>query len=76
MSHASLSSPADLLPPSAQYLPQSRRGDGWDALADVEAELEAMDREWVRVHRREREPDFAPRWRLIGLIWTLTFGGL
>jgi hypothetical protein len=42
----------------------------------VEAELEAMDRERVGVHRRGRKPDLALRRRLIGLIWTLTFGGL
>ena len=83
MSHASLASPADLLPPSARCLPWSRRGDGWDALADievfvfaVEAELEAMNRERVGVHRRGRKPDLALRRRLIGLIWTLTFGGM
>ena len=74
---------ADLLPPSARRVPRSRRGDGWDALADlevfvfaVEAELEAMERERVGVHRRGRKPDLALRRRLIGLIWTLTFGGL
>ena len=45
-------STADLPPPSARRVPPSCRGDGWDALADievfvfaVEAELEAMDRE-------------------------------
>ena len=42
----------------------------------VEAELEAMDRERVGVHRRGRKPDLALRRRLIGLIWTLTFGGM
>src|SRR4051812_10664221 len=74
---------ADLPPPSARRIPRSCRGDGWDALADievfaftVEAELEAMDRERVGVHRRGRKPDLALRRRLIGLIWTLTFGGL
>ena len=74
---------ADLLPPSARRVPRSRRGDGWDALADlevfvfaVEAELEAMERERVGVHRRGRKPDFTLRRRLIGLIWTLTFGGM
>src|SRR4051794_13773492 len=76
-------SPTDLPSPSAQHLPRSRRGDGWDALADievfvfaVEAELEAMERERVGVHRRGRKPDLSLRRRLIGLIWTLTFGGL
>ena len=38
----------------------------------VEAELEAMDRERVGVHRRGRKPDPAFRRHLIGLIWTLT----
>src|SRR3954452_8962410 len=81
MPRTSTLSPADL--PSARRLPRSRRGDGWDALADirvfvfaVEAELEAMERERVGVHRRGRKPDLALRRRLIGLIWTLTFGGL
>ncbi|WP_336488130.1 hypothetical protein [Methylobacterium nigriterrae] len=69
--------------PSARRVPGSCRGDGWDALADirvfvfaVEAELEALERERVGVHRRGRKPDLALRRRLIGLIWTLTFGGL
>src|SRR5919107_1524694 len=83
MFRASTLSTADLPPPSARRVPRSRRGDGWDALADievfvfaVEAELEAMERERVGVHRRGRRPDLALRRRLIGLIWTLTFGGL
>ena len=83
MSRADTLSTADLPPPSVRRLPRSRRGDGWDALADigvfvfaVEAELEAMDRERVGVHRRGRKPDLALRRRLIGLIWTLTFGGM
>ena len=83
MFRASTLSTADLPPPSARRVPRSRRGDGWDALADievfvfaVEAELEAMDRERVGVHRRGRKPDFTLRRRLIGLIWTLTFGGM
>jgi transposase len=74
---------AALLTPSACRVPRSRRGDGWDALADlevfvfaVEAELEAMERERVGVHRRGRKPDLALRRRLIGLIWALTFGGM
>src|SRR4051812_29077026 len=74
---------ADLPLPSARPLPRLRRGDGWDALADievfvfaVEAELEAMERERVGVHRRGRKPDLTLRRRLIGLIWTLTFGGM
>ncbi len=53
--------------------------DRWNALADVEvfvfaveAELEAMDHERIGVHRRGR----TLRRQLIGLIWTLTFGGL
>src|SRR3712207_4099697 len=83
MPRASNPSTADLPPPSARRVPRSRRGDGWDALADievfvfaVEAELEAMDRERVGVHRRGRKPDLTLRRRLIGLIWTLTFGGM
>ncbi len=83
MSCADTLSTADLPPPSVRRLPRSRRGDGWDALADievfvfaVEAELEAMDRERVGVHRRGRKPAPALRRRLIGLIWTLTFGGM
>src|SRR4051812_22389031 len=81
MPRTSTPSPADL--PSARRLPRSRRGDGWDALADievfvfaVEAELEAMERERIGVHRRGRKPDLTLRRRLIGLIWTLTFGGM
>jgi transposase len=42
----------------------------------VEAELETMDRERVGVHRRGRKPDLSLRRRLIGLLWTLTFGGM
>jgi len=76
MFRANTLSTADLPPPSARRVPRSRRGDGWDALADieafvfaVEAELEAMDRERVGVHRRGRKPDLSLRRRLIGLIW-------
>jgi transposase len=76
-------SPADLPPPSARPVPRPSRGDGWNVLADievfifaVEAELEAMDRERIGVHRRGRKPDLALRRRLIGLIWMLTFGGM
>jgi transposase len=83
MSRASCPNTTDLLPPSARPVPRPSRGDGWNALADievfvfaVEAELEAMDRERIGVHRRGRKPDLALRRRLIGLIWTLTFGGL
>src|ERR1700750_499016 len=83
MSRTSTPNPAALPLPSARHRPRSCRGDGWNALADievfvfaVEAELEAMDRERVGVHRRGRKPDFTLRPRLIGLIWTLTFGGL
>jgi transposase len=83
MSHASLLSPADLPPPSARPVPRPSRGDGWNILADVEvfifaveAELEAMDRERVGVHRRGRKPDLSLRRRLIGLIWMLAFGGM
>src|SRR5215203_595533 len=80
---ASTPNTADLPPPSARRVPRSCRGDGWGALADievfvfaVEAELETMDQERVGVHRRGRKPDLTLRRRLIGLIWTLTFGGL
>src|ERR1041385_4342664 len=83
MPRTSTPSPADLPLPSARHLPRVRRGDGWDALADievfvfaVEAELEAMERERVGVHRRGRQPDLGLRRRRIGLIWTLTFGGM
>src|ERR687885_807284 len=82
MSHADILSPGDLAPPSARPVPHPNRGDGWNILADVEvfvfaveAELEAMDRERVGVHRRGRKPDLSLR-RLIGLIWMLTFGGM
>src|SRR3954453_8496939 len=83
MSRASCPNTADLLPPSARPVPCPSRSDGGNSLADiqvfvfaVEAELEAMDRERIGVHRRGRKPDLALRRRLIGLIWTLTFGGL
>jgi transposase len=83
MSHASIFSPADLPSPSARPVPRPSRGDGWNILADievfifaVEAELEAMDRERIGVHRRGRKPDLSLRRRLIGLIWMLTFGGM
>src|SRR4051812_32778975 len=83
MSHADILSPADLPLPCARPVPRPSRGDGWNILADVEvfifaveAELEAMDRERVGVHRRGRKPDLALRRRLIGLIWMLTFGGM
>ena len=83
MSRAGTLITADRPPLSAQRAPRSCGGDGWNALADievvvfaVEAELEAMDRERVGVHRRGRKPDLTLRRRLIGLIWTLTFGGM
>ena len=83
MSRASRPNAADLRQPSVLRVSRPSRGDGWNALADIEvfvfaaeAELEAMDRERVGVHRRGRKPDLALRRRLIGLIWTLTFGGL
>jgi transposase len=83
MSRTDILSPADLPPPSARRVPRPNRGDGWNALADievfvfaVEAELEAMDRERAGVHRRGRKPDLSLRRRLIGLIWMLTFGGM
>src|SRR5215213_3328721 len=83
MSRTGTLNTADRRPPSARRVPRSCRGDGWNALADievfvfaVEAELEAMDRERVGVPRRGCKPDFTLRRRLIGLIWTLTFGGM
>src|SRR5919205_3689268 len=83
MSCTSILSPVDLPLPSARRIPCPRRGDGWNALADVEvfvfaveAELEAMDRERIGVHRRGRKPDLTLRRPLIGLIWMLTFGGM
>src|ERR687889_967793 len=83
MSRTSLRSSVDLPPPSARPVPRPSRGDGWNALADievfvlaVEAELEAMDRERIGAHRRGRKPDLSLRRRLIGLIWMLTFGGM
>jgi transposase len=83
MSCAAPLSTADLPLPSARRVPRPDRGDGWDALADIEvfifaaeAELEALDRERVGVHRRGRKPGLTLRRRLIGLIWALTFGGM
>jgi len=83
MSRTGTLNTADRRLPSVRSVPRSCRGDGWNALADievfvfaVEAELEAMDRERVGVHRCGRKPDLTLRRRLIGLIWTLTFGGL
>ena len=83
MSLASLLSPADLPAPSTRPVPRPSRGDGWNSLADVEvfvfaveAELEAMDRERVGVHRRGCKPDLSLRRRVIGLIWMLAFGGM
>jgi transposase len=80
MSPASLLSPAELPPPSARRVPRPSRGDGWNALADVEvfifaveAELEAMDRERIGVHRRGCKPDLALRRRLIGLLSGIPF---
>src|SRR4029078_11967396 len=83
MSRAGTLITADRPPLSAQRAPRSCRGDGWNALADievfifaVEAELETMDRERVGVHRRGCKPNLALRRRVIGLIWMLTFGGM
>src|SRR3712207_4251558 len=83
MSRAGPLSIVDLPPPSARRVPRPSRGGGWNTLAGieafvsaVEAELEAMDRERVGVHRRGRKPDLALRRRLIGPIWSLTFGGM
>jgi transposase len=67
---------------STRHIPRCRPCNSWDALADIEvfiyaaeAELQAMDRERTGVHRRGRKPDPDRRRRLLGLIWTLTFGG-
>jgi transposase len=83
MSRANTRGTLDLPPPSSHRVPRPSRGDGWNTLADievfvfaVEAELEAMDRERVGVRRRGRKPDLTLRRRPIGLIWTLTFGGM
>jgi transposase len=83
MSCTSILSPADLASPSTRPVPRPSRGDGWNALADVEvfifaveAELKAMDRERIGVHRRGCKPSLALRRRIIGLIWMLTFGGM
>ena len=83
MSSTGILSPIDLPPPSARRVPRPDRGDGWNILADVEvfvfaveAEVEAMDRERVGVHRRGRKPDPSLRRRLVGLIWMPTFGGM
>jgi Transposase DDE domain len=55
----------------------------WDALAEIdvfitacEAELEALERERRGVHRRGRKPDRLLRQRVLGLISTITFGGM
>ncbi|WP_218128104.1 transposase [Belnapia rosea] len=81
MSSTGILNPVDLPPAFARRVPRPSRGDGWNILADVEvfvfaveAELEAMDRERVGVHRRGRKPDLSLRRRLIELI--LTFGGM
>jgi transposase len=83
MSSPRLLSLADLSAPSSPRVPRPNRGDGWNILADievfifaVEAELAAMERERIGVHRRGRKPDLGLRRRLIGLIWMLTFGGM
>src|ERR1700758_2282716 len=74
---------ADLSAPSARRVPRPSRGEGWTVLADievfivaVEAELAAMERDRIGVHRRGRQPDLSLRRRLIGRIWMLTFGGM
>src|SRR3712207_3579468 len=83
MSRAGPLSIVDLPPPSARRVPRPSRGGGWNTLAGieafvsaVEAELEAMDRGRVGVHRRGRKPDLALRRRLIWPIWSLTSGGM
>lgn len=83
MPRANTPTPADLIRPSTRRVPRFHGGTGWDTLADievfvfaVEAELDAMERERVGVRRRGRKPDAALRRRMIGLIWTLTFGGM
>lgn len=83
MSHTNCPDPADRLPASARPVSRPSHGDGWNALADLEmfvfavdSKLEAMDRERIGLHRRGRKPDLALRRRLIGLIWMLTFGGM
>jgi hypothetical protein len=82
MSCTSILCPADRPPPSARRVPHPGRGDGWNTLADlevlvsaVEAELGAMGRERVGVHRRGRKPDLGLRRRPIGLTWMPAFGG-
>ena len=64
-------------------VPRPSRGEGWNTLANievfvfaVEAELEAVDRERVDVHRHGCKPDLTLRRRLICLIWPLIFGGM
>ena len=77
MPRTSTPSPAVCLRPLPDTFPASA-GVTLDALADievfvfaVEAELEAMERERIGVHRRGRKPDLTLRRRLIGLIRTL-----
>lgn len=67
----------------ARRIARSHPRTAWDALADievfidaVEAELEAMEAERVGVHRRGRKPHPDLRRRMLGLIWMLTFGGM
>ena len=45
MFRASTLGTADLPPPSARRVPRSRRGDGWDALADIEVFVFAVEAE-------------------------------
>ena len=67
----------------SRHVSRSGSRNSWDALADIEvfidaadAELAAMHRERVGVHRRGRKPDPDLRRRLLGLIWMLTFTGM
>lgn len=76
MSRTSHPAPVDCLPASARPIPGSSRGGDWNALADievfvfaVEAQLETMDLERVGVRRRGHKLDLALRRRLIGLVW-------
>src|SRR3982751_1375048 len=71
------------MPSSYKACASRVRHSSWDALAEIdvfiaacEAELEAMEQERRGVHRRGRKPDRLLRQRVLGLIWTITFGGM